>query len=99
VGEVADLVRGTIEQETGKRPTLDINHVKDIRNYKVSIERARNVLSFHPHHNIRSIVCNLLEHMSKCSDWDNPAYYNIQVFKALEEHGHPKAATVGGVQR
>ena len=99
VGEVADLVRGTLEQETGTRPTLDINHVKDIRNYKVSIERARNVLSFHPHHNIRSIVCNLLENMSKCSDWDNPAYYNIQVFKALEEHGQPKAATVGGVQQ
>jgi hypothetical protein len=22
--------------------------------------------------------------MRKCSDWDNPNYYNIQVFKALE---------------
>src|SRR5215467_839944 len=96
VGEVADLVRSTIEQETGTRPTLDIHHVKDIRNYKVSIERARNVLSFHPYHNIRSIVCNLLENMSKCGDWDNPAYYNIQVFKALEEGSWSKPVTVAG---
>lgn len=99
VGEVADLVRGTIEQETGARPTLEINHIKDVRNYKVSIERARNVLSFHPHHNIRSIVCNLLENIGKCSDWDNPAYYNIKVFKSLEEHGHPKAVTVGAARQ
>jgi nucleoside-diphosphate-sugar epimerase len=99
VGEVADLVRGTIEQETGKRPGLEINHVKDIRNYKVAIERARNILSFHPHHNIRSIVCNLLENMPKCSDWDNPAYYNIKVFKALEQAEHPGMAKAAGASR
>jgi nucleoside-diphosphate-sugar epimerase len=101
VGEVADLVRGTIEQETGTRPTLEINHIKDIRNYKVAIERARNVLSFHPHHSIKSIVSNLLENMSKCSDWDNPSYYNIKVFKALEEAeaDHSKVATVAGAQQ
>src|SRR5215471_8523373 len=36
VGEVADLVRGTIEQEMGTKIALEINHVKDVRNYKVS---------------------------------------------------------------
>jgi nucleoside-diphosphate-sugar epimerase len=82
-GEVADLVRTTIEQETGAKVALDLNHIKDIRNYKVSIERARNVLSFHPHHDVRWIVRNLLENMSKFSEWDNPNYYNIQVFKSF----------------
>ena len=96
VGEVADLVRTTIEQEVGSRIALEINHIKDIRNYKVSIERARNVLSFHPDHSIRSIVCNLLENMPKCSDWDNPSYYNIQVFKALEESSWSKPMSVAG---
>jgi nucleoside-diphosphate-sugar epimerase len=93
VGEVADLVRTTIEQEMGTRLALEINHIKDIRNYKVSIERARNVLSFHPHYNIRSIISSLIENMAKCSDWDNPNYYNIQVFKALE--GEARSRTVG----
>jgi nucleoside-diphosphate-sugar epimerase len=85
VGEVADVVRGTIEKELGTKLTLDIQHIKDIRNYKVSIERARNVLSFHARNDIRSIVCNLIENMANCSDWDNPRYYNIQMFKMLEE--------------
>jgi hypothetical protein len=30
-------------------------------------------------------VRNLIVNMDKCSDWDNPAYYNIRVFKALEK--------------
>lgn len=99
VGEVADLVRATIEQEMGTRLALEINHIKDIRNYKVSIERARNVLSFHPHHNIRSIICSLIENMDKCSDWDNPDYYNIRVFKALEGEARPRAVSAPGGAR
>lgn len=99
VGEIADLVRNTIEQELKTKPALEINHIKDIRNYKVSIERARNVLSFHPHHNIRSIVCNLIENMTRCRDWDNPDYYNIQVFKALENQAQAKTAGMAGVVR
>jgi nucleoside-diphosphate-sugar epimerase len=97
VGEVADLVRSTIEQETGARVALDLNHIKDIRNYKVSIERARNVLSFHPHHDIRWIVRNLLENAPKFSEWENPNYYNIQVFKRLaEQESTPKGTTAEG---
>ena len=84
VGEVADLVRTTLGDELGHRPALDIKHIQDIRNYKVSVERAKNILSFHPHHDVKAIVRNLIENMRKCSDWDNPNYYNIQVFKALE---------------
>lgn len=99
VGEVADLVRNTIERELGTKIALEINHIKDIRNYKVSIERARNVLSFHPHHDIRSITCNLIENMAKCCDWDNPGYYNIQVFKQLENQSQSNPIVVAGAGR
>jgi hypothetical protein len=85
VGEVADLVKGTIHEETGTSPALDIAHIQDIRNYKVSIERAKNILSFHPHHSVKTIVRNLIENMPRCKDWDNPNYYNIQVFKGLDQ--------------
>jgi len=84
VGEVADLVKLAIEEEFGGRIALDIKQIKDMRNYKVSIERANTVLSFHPHQTVRSIVHSLISNMDKCSDWDNPMYYNIQVFKKLE---------------
>lgn len=84
VGEVGDLVRSTIEERLGLRVGITINHKQDFRNYKVSIEKAQNVLSFHPAHDVRSIVSNLVANMEKCDDWDNPLYSNISSFKTLE---------------
>jgi nucleoside-diphosphate-sugar epimerase len=101
VGEIADLVKLALEEELGKKVGLDIQHVKDVRNYKVSIERAKTVLSFHPHHSVRSIVRHLIDNMDKCSDWDNPDYYNIQVFKGLEATvpvTAPDAGVLAGVR-
>jgi hypothetical protein len=59
----------------------------------VSIERAKNILSFHPHHSVKTIVRNLIENMPKCNNWDNPNYYNIQVFKGLDEDERSKLVT------
>jgi hypothetical protein len=64
--------------------SLVIKHVQDFRNYKVSIEKAANILSFHPTGDVKSIVYNLVENMEKFRDWENPAYSNIQTFKKLE---------------
>jgi nucleoside-diphosphate-sugar epimerase len=87
VGEVADLVKYAVEEEFGQKIALDIKHIKDARNYKVSIERANTILSFHPHHSVKSIVRSLINNMDKCGDWDNCKYYNIHVFKELENQG------------
>src|SRR5271167_3312964 len=56
VGEVGDLVKATIEQRLGSRVDLCIKHIEDFRNYKVSIEKAKNVLSFHSAGDVQSIV-------------------------------------------
>jgi hypothetical protein len=50
----------------------------------VSIEKAKNVLSFHPADDLKSIVLNLIDNMSKFQDWDNPLYSNINTFKSIE---------------
>jgi nucleoside-diphosphate-sugar epimerase len=84
VGEVADRVRQAIEEHTGSKVSLQVKSVHDLRNYKVTIQKAQNVLSFHPQDDIRSIVANLLENRHKFGDWDDPLYYNIQRFKQLE---------------
>jgi nucleoside-diphosphate-sugar epimerase len=84
VGEVADRVRRSIEQHTTWKVNLQIKHIQDFRNYKVTIQKAQNVLSFHPQNDINSIVINLLENRAKFEDWDNASYYNIQQFKRLE---------------
>jgi len=89
VGETADLVRAAVEEMLGIRVTLEIKHIRDLRNYKVSIEKAENILSFHPSHNVKSVVASLVENLNRFNDWDNPAYYNIVTLKALE----PKVST------
>lgn len=85
VGEIGDLVRLAIEQQAAWKVNLQIKHVLDFRNYKVNFQKAENILSFHPHDDVNSIVENLLEHKSKFEDWDNPLYYNVQAFKSLED--------------
>jgi nucleoside-diphosphate-sugar epimerase len=84
VGEVGDLVKATVEERLGKRISLNIKHIQDFRNYKVSTEKASNVLSFHASGDVKSIVGSLIDNMDKFQDWDNPMYSNIQSFKKLE---------------
>jgi len=82
VGEVADLVKLGVEESFGKAVKLNIKAIQDFRNYKVSIERARNVLSFKPRHDVEAIIRDLAANVERFRDFDNPRYYNIQVFKA-----------------
>jgi nucleoside-diphosphate-sugar epimerase len=84
VGEVGDLVKAAIEERLGIPIRLLIKHIQDFRNYKVSIEKAKNVLSFHPADDLKAVVTNLIDNMDKFQDWDNPMYSNIAAFKALE---------------
>ena len=85
VGEVADLIKSAIEERLDSRVSLCIKkNIQDFRNYKVSIVKAANVLSFHPAGSVKSIVSNLIDNMDKFHDWDNPAYSNIQTFKQIE---------------
>jgi len=98
VGEVGDLVKTALEQLHGLQVGLKIMHISDFRNYKVSIEKAKNVLSFHPHEDVRSIVRSLVENVDHFRDWENPFYYNIQTLKQLESPTHVVARAAGVAQ-
>lgn len=84
VGEVADLVRSAIRERLDMVVDLDIRHIQDFRNYKVSTEKAANVLSFHATGSVKSIVDNLIDNMDKFKDWDNPLYSNIHTFRLID---------------
>ena len=86
VGEVADQVKKGVEESTGKKVKLKINHNHDFRNYQVNTDKAANVLSFHPSQGIKNIVRELVVNYNKFSDWDNPLYYNIQVLKEMKKN-------------
>jgi len=84
VGEVADLVKSAIQERMGTPVNLEIKHVQDFRNYKVTTEKAANVLSFHSTGDVKSIVFSLIENYDKFRDLDNPLYSNIQSFKKID---------------
>ena len=86
VGEVADLVRDGLQHHMGRDARLDIQHIQDFRNYKVTWKKATKVLSFKPRYNVDDIVNELVQNYDKFKDFDNPRYYNIQVFKSLMEN-------------
>jgi nucleoside-diphosphate-sugar epimerase len=94
VGEVADRVRRSIEMHTGWKINLQIKFIQDFRNYKVTIQKAQNVLSFHPQNDVGSIIASLIENRSKFEDWDNPSYYNIEAFRRLEAGLNPTTWTM-----
>jgi UDP-glucose 4-epimerase len=64
----------------------DIKHIQDYRNYKVSIEKANKTLSFHPKNDVETIVEDLIKYKEEFKNFENPDYYNIQVFKKLSSN-------------
>jgi UDP-glucose 4-epimerase len=85
VGQVGDMVKDEVEKLSGKKIKIDLKNIKDFRNYKVSIERAKTVLGFEPRYKITDIVMNLYENRELYGNYDNDEFYNIRVFKKLLE--------------
>ena len=83
VGEIGDLVKRGVEENLGVAIKLNIKNMNEFRNYKVSYEKAINVLGFKPSQDINSIVKNLELNLEKYRDFNNSDYYNIQVFKKI----------------
>lgn len=85
VGEIGDLVHSGVKKYLDKDVKLNIKHIQDYRNYKVSTEKAKKVLSFHPKHDVETIIRDLVENREKFQDFTNPNFYNIQVFKKISK--------------
>ena len=81
---MGDLVKNAIAEYMNLQVSLNIKHIQDFRNYKVSTEKAANVLSFHPTNDVKSIVFDLVSNLKKFEDFDSPNYSNIQIFKKME---------------
>ena len=84
VGETADIVKDVLGRKLGLKIRLTMKRVPDIRNYKVSFDKAMNMLSFKPVHDVAAILDNLIGHRDKFEDLGNPKYYNIKVFEQLQ---------------
>ncbi|MCH7724894.1 MAG: SDR family oxidoreductase [Planctomycetes bacterium] len=85
VGEVADYVQQGVKEHLGIEAKMTIKHMQDFRNYKVSFEKAQNVLSFKPRYDVEKIVRDLAQHMDEYGDFTDERFYNIRKFKSLQE--------------
>lgn len=83
VGEVADYVQDGVREYLGIKARINIKHVQDFRNYKVSFHRAMDILSFKPASDVRAIIRDLATNLEKFRDFDNSHYYNIRIFKEI----------------
>ena len=90
LGELADYVYDGVLEYLKTAVKLQIKHVHDLRNYKVSGEKAEKVLSFKPRYDAKLIVKDLVENQDKFSDFTNPVYCNIDTFKQLDSRGEVK---------
>lgn len=84
LGEIGDQVRDGLVENLGVEPKLEIRHLQDLRNYKVNIAKAANVLSYKPRHSVVDIVRELVANRRRFEDFTNPLYYNIDTFRALD---------------
>jgi len=89
LGELADYVHDGVRRFLGIDPRLDIRHVHDLRNYKVSIEKAANILSYKPRYSVVGIIEDLVAHRQRFADFGNPQYYNIETFRNLDAVAAP----------
>lgn len=83
VGQVGDVVKYEVEKLMGGRIEVVIKEMKDFRNYKVTIDKAKTHLGFQPQYVIKNIVDDLYEHKAYFEDYDNDQFYNIRVFEKL----------------
>ncbi len=83
VGNVAEVVVDHLKARHGKTVELVINKVPDVRNYRVSTEKAKRELMFAPTGSIETILAGLDLHVGPSFPFEEDRFYNIRVFKKL----------------
>lgn len=86
IGRLAEEIKEEIENLTNKKITVQVKNVQDIRNYKVTNEKAKTVLDFQPVYTPRETVREIIKNTynkNKEFDFNEKRYYNIRTFKSL----------------
>lgn len=81
--EIAATIQKLAREFLETQIDLKIYNHAEYRNYQVSTKKAQLSLGFHSQNSIQSITKELFEKSPHFEDYDNPLYYNIQVFQKL----------------
>ncbi len=83
VGELADGVVNQVKKKFNIEIKVTDKKIQDFRNYKVSWQKAMDELGYLPTQSLDDIVLELSNNLEKFSDFENPNFYNIDVFKQI----------------
>jgi len=84
IKELAEIVKNKVEKFIEKPIEIKTLNIQDVRNYKVSLEKAKKFLNFTPKYKVEEIVEDLIFNYLQFSDFDNDLYYNINTFKNIK---------------
>lgn len=83
IGELAQAVKSFVKQQYGLDINITNQNVQDYRNYKVSTDKALQLLNYKPKQDAYSIMLDLYDTVDKYSSFDDERFYNILVFKKI----------------
>jgi nucleoside-diphosphate-sugar epimerase len=92
VGEVAEIVKTRLEALSGTPIEIETKNLPDMRNYKVSIAKAKTLLGYEPRHSVEGIVDTLFAGRAGYGDFRDERFYNIEVFKKIQLRSHDLTA-------
>lgn len=84
VGQVADIVKREMSKLINKKIDLELKGVKDFRNYKVSIKKAKKSLDYSPKYDLTDTIKDIFKHLKEYGDFSNELFYNITTFKKID---------------
>lgn len=83
LGQIGDIVSVEMSKLLNKEVKMQINDIKDFRNYKVSIQHAKLTLGFTPTYTVKDIIHDLYQYAGSIPNMESEKYYNIKVFESL----------------
>ena len=81
IGELAEVVKSFVAENYNMQVSVINKQVQDYRNYKVSTEKAQQLLNYKPQQDAHAIMLDLYRAVDKYSNFDDERFYNIAMFK------------------
>jgi len=81
--QIAEIIKETLLQEIDLEILLEIKNIPDKRNYRLSFDKAKDMLGFEAKYTVKDTVKSLINNRKKTGDMNQDKYYNIKTFKSL----------------
>ena len=81
--QIAERIKETLLQEMDLEIPLEIKNIPDKRNYRVSFDKAKDMLGFEAKYTVKDTVKSLINNRKKTGDMNQDKYYNIKTFNSL----------------